>query len=438
MPINKILIADDEELIRGFLKSALERNNYEITLVEDGSDAIELLQREHFDLIITDMRMKKKSGLDLLKVAKEMDPNIIVIIMTAFGTVEDAVSAIHLGAFNYIIKPFSIETLEAIIKKAEEHYFLFEENQYYRKEALDKFSNIIHESIQMKKILKDLEKIAKSDVSVFINGESGTGKEVLASAIHNLSLRSKKPFIKVNCAAITETLLESEFFGHEKGSFTGAEQKKTGRFELADSGTLLLDEVTEIPILLQPKLLRAVQEQEFERVGGIKPIKVNIRFISTSNRDMQEAISNNFFREDLYFRLNVIPINIPPLRERKEDIIPLAKYYLDLFAKKYHKKVKMISERARDKLLSYPWPGNIRELANIIERAVVLDLDEILEINHLNLECEKDCEIFSLEEMEKKHILKILKEMNNNKSKTAEKLKISLRTLRNKLKSYQL
>jgi two-component system response regulator AtoC len=446
MSINKILVVDDEPLIRGFLKATLKRNNYEVKLAENGAIAIELLKKDHFDLIITDMKMPIKSGIDVLKFAKENDPNIIVIIMTAYGTIENAVNAMHLGAFNYIIKPFSPEAIEILIKKAQEQLLLLKENQYLREEASNNISNdIIANSSSMKKILNNIEKIAKSDASIFISGESGTGKEVIAHAIHFFSNRNKNTFIKVNCAAIAESLIESEFFGHERGAFTGAEAKKIGRFELADKGTLLLDEVTEIPISLQPKLLRALQEQEFERVGGVKPIKVNTRFIATSNRNMQEAISNNIFREDLYFRLNVMPIVLPPLRERKEDIIPLSNLFLKKFCKKYHKNEKKITPEAEIKLINYPWPGNIRELANIIERTVVLDIDDNITKEHLTLDslaCKinkeesKQDNYSSIADMEKLLIEKTLKERKNNKTQTAKILGISIRTLRNKLKEY--
>jgi two-component system response regulator AtoC len=438
MSIQKILIADDDSLIRNFLRDTLLRKNFEIFLAENGKIAIDLIKKENFDLIITDMKMPEKTGLDVLKFAKKYDPNIIVIIMTAFGTIENAVEAMKFNAFNYLIKPFSPESIETIIEKASDHIRLLKENQYLREELF--FSKkIIASSPSMKKILKDLEKIAKSCASVFISGESGTGKEVIANAIHELSNRSKKPFIKVNCAAISDTLIESEFFGHEKGSFTGADQKRIGRLELANSGTLLLDEVTEIPINLQPKFLRAIQEQEFERVGSEKSIKVDVRFISTSNRNIKEAIEKNIFREDLFFRLNVMPIHLPPLRKRKEDIIALAHYFLDHFCKKNRKEKKNFSKEAIQKLINYPWPGNIRELSNIIERVVVLDFKGIIEKDDLLLEnLKKEENVISLKKMEKKHILKILKEQNHNKTKTAKALEISLKTLRNKLKIYNI
>lgn len=452
MGINKILVVDDDLLMRNFLKTALLYHNYQVTLAENGKIAIDLLEKNSFDLIITDMKMPIKSGIDVLTHAKAIDPNIIVIIMTAYGTIENAVEAMKLNAFNYIIKPFSAESLKTLIKKAEDHKLLLKENNYLRNESSANISSeIISESPAMKKILKNLPKIAKSDASVFISGESGTGKEVIAHYIHYLSKRANKPFIKVNCAAITDTLIESEFFGHEKGAFTGAEQKKVGRFELADKGTLLLDEITEIPLTIQPKLLRAIQEQEFERVGGIKPLKVNVRFISTSNRIMKEAIEKNIFREDLYFRLNVMPIEIPPLRERKEDILPLANHFLDLYTKKYHLSSMTLSSEAKEILINYPWPGNVRELMNILERIVVLDNGEIIDKNHLNLHMsnpssnpsEKEVDNDSNEEktiaaMEKILILKTLKDKNNNKTTTAKALGISIRTLRNKLKLYNL
>jgi two-component system response regulator AtoC len=309
-----------------------------------------------------------------------------------------------------------------------------EKNDFNDRMELRKRS-IIAESPLMKKILEDLSKIAKSDSSVFIHGESGTGKEVIAHALHYASGRAGCPFVKVNCAAIPETLMESEFFGHEKGSFTGAIQRRTGRFELADKGTLLLDEISEISLFLQSKLLRAVQEQEFERVGGILPIKVNIRFISTSNRNMKEAVQNKQFREDLYYRLNVVPIYLPPLRERKEDIIPLAEYFLEKLSQNGK---KQLSDKAKQKLLDYSWPGNIRELGNVIERTVVFHGSEVIEEISLEttaLEVQKPA-LLSLKELEKQHILETLSSQNNNKTKTAKLLGITLRTLRNKLSEY--
>jgi two-component system response regulator AtoC len=300
---------------------------------------------------------------------------------------------------------------------------------------------VIAQSSFMKQILEDVIKIAKSQASVFISGESGTGKEVIAQMIHAQSPRSAAPFVKVNCAAIPETLLESEFFGHEKGSFTGAIGKRIGRFEMANKGTLLLDEISEIPLSMQSKLLRAVQEQEFERIGGGKSIRVDVRFISTSNRNMREAIEQKLFREDLYYRLNVVPVCLPALRERVEDILPLAEYFLERLCLVNQKSRKRLSQEARKKLIEYPWPGNIRELANIIERTIVMDSSEIIEDKHLMLDevvvkASSKNEILTLEDVEKNHILQTLSFFQQNRTRAAEALGISIRTLRNKLKEY--
>jgi two-component system response regulator AtoC len=298
---------------------------------------------------------------------------------------------------------------------------------------------VIAESPQMRKILKDLEKIAGSSASVLITGESGTGKEVIGAVIHALSPRAKAPFVKVNCAAIPETLVESEFFGHERGSFTGALQRKIGRVELAHQGTLFLDEVTEIPLSLQAKLLRAIQEKEFERVGGLHPIRVDVRFVATSNRNLQEAIESQVFREDLFYRLNVIPIHLPPLRERREDILPLAHYFLHKFCHENQKPLKHFTDQAIARLLAYPWPGNVRELSNFIERIVVLDFDELIDPTQLYLDAPEKPSLpigMTLHEMEKRLILETLDAHHHNKTKTAAILGISVRTLRNKLHEY--
>ncbi len=436
--IEKVLVADDDSTCRSFVGEVLRRLGKEPTLVENGALAIEQLKKMSFDLIITDIKMPFKTGLDVMSFAKKNQPHCLCILATAHGTVESAVDATKKGAFNYLLKPVSLEALESAIAKAEEHIRLTRENLFLKEENA-KNPNLIAESPQMKKILQDLAKIAKSNASVFITGESGTGKEVIGSAIHQLSSRKNAPFIKVNCAAIPETLIESEFFGHERGAFTGAMQRKAGRFELADRGTLLLDEVTEIPLSLQPKLLRAIQEQEFERVGGMRPIKVNTRFLATSNRNMQEAIETKVFREDLFYRLNVVPIHIPPLRERHEDILPLAKYFLKRFCLENHKQMKTFSKRAIEKLTNYPWPGNVRELGNIIERTVVLDFDDTIEPEHLYLDVARKPKLqsgISLHEIEKSHILETLELHHRNKSKTAGSLGISVRTLRNKLHEY--
>lgn len=453
MPIEKILVVDDEKLVRDFILETLKRKKYDVHIAENGQKAFAALKEHTFDLVLTDMKMPDYTGIDVLKKVKELNPSAMVVIITAYGSVENAVEAMKLGAFNYLIKPFSPDTIEAVIEKANEHLTLLEENSILKQQLTNGDGRpplkVVYESPVMKKIVNDAERIAKSNANVLITGESGTGKEVIAHLIHHHSSRANKPFIKVNCAAIPETLIESEFFGHEKGAFTGAAAMHRGRFEIANSGSLLLDEITEVPLGLQAKLLRVIQEQEFERVGGVRPIKIDVRIISTSNRDMQESITNKKIREDLYYRLNVMPIHLPPLRERKEDILPLANYFLEKLSQENHKEKVQLSKEAKDLLLSYDWPGNVRELANILERAIVLNSngtikpDEIY-LNSVNLpttpysSAKPAEEGMTLQELEKKLIVETLQKLNNNRTKTAEQLGISVRTLRNKLAEYKL
>lgn len=441
--IEKVLVVDDEIIMRNFLSEALKRKGIDVTTVETGQKAFTLIEEGSFDMVITDMKMPGVTGMDVVRKVKEISPNTLVIVITAYGTIENAIEAMRAGAFDYMIKPFSIENLIAIIEKAQAHVSLVEENQYLRQQVSSgsrPHRKIIAESPAMRKILSDIEQIAKSNTSVFINGETGTGKEVVAQAVHYGSPRANSPFIKVNCAAVPETLVESEFFGHEKGAFTGANAKRLGRFELANGGSLLLDEITEIPIGLQAKLLRVIQEHEFERVGGSKSVKVDVRLISTSNRNMKEAITNKVLREDLYYRLNVIPIFIPPLRERKEDILPLAEYFIERMCQENHTDKKKLTPEAKKKLLDYSWPGNIRELSNVIERAIVMDTTPLIGVEYLYLDgiLLKDVkyEQMTLEDLEKKHIIETLQSHENNPNKAAETLGITLRMLRSKLSTY--
>lgn len=389
MSIEKVLVIDDDLLVRKFLQEALHRKKIDVITAENGQQALEIMQDSAFDMVMTDMRLPDLTGIDILLKAKELNPKAIVVIVTAFASIENTVEAMKLGAFNYLQKPFTVEAIYALLQKAQEHISLIEENHYLRQQVSTGGSRvpiqIIGNSPLMKQILSDVTKIAQSHASVLISGESGTGKEVIAHAIHYQSPRAHRPFIKVNCAAVPETLVESEFFGHEKGAYTGANLKRLGRFELANGGSLLLDEVTEIPLTLQAKLLRVVQEQEFERVGGTKSLRVDVRMISTSNRNVQEAVANKILREDLYYRLNVVPIFLPPLRDRREDIVPLAEYFLEKMCLDNNRKLKKFTEGAKKKLLEHSWPGNIRELANIIERSVVLDTAVQISEDHLRL-----------------------------------------------------
>ncbi len=442
MVIDKVLIFATLEnhplLMESFGKKSLDP-----VFPETLQEAESLIRTHHYDLIIWDTAF---TTISPLKTAKEGNPQTLILLLTETGSLPLALEGMKLGAFTYLFKPLTRAILETALEKAHEHASLVQENHFLRREISSlpdtRKYQIIAESAVMKKILSDVKKIAQSSASVFISGESGAGKEVIAQAIHSMSERASSPFIKVNCAAVPETLIESEFFGHEKGAFTGAINKRVGRFELADKGTLLLDEISEVPLTVQPKLLRAVQEQEFERIGGIKTIHVDVRLIATSNRNMKEAVEEKLFREDLYYRLNVVPIHLAPLRERNEDILPLADYFLERLCEESQKPRKTLSLDAQKKLLGHPWPGNIRELANAIERAIVMNTGREISGADLLLEEQfcirpiKSSPAITLQELEKRHILEMLAAQNYNRGKTAELLGISVRTLRNKLHDY--
>lgn len=376
MAISTVLIVDDEPILRDLLVELLSSRGYTPVAVHNVKQAIQKIKTSVFDLVISDMNMPDGSGLEVIQASKLASPQTPVLIITAFGSIENAVQAMHLGAFNYLTKPISSETLFSFISKAEANHTSIS-NQYLLQTK--SFSHpLIAESDTMKMLLDKAKQAADSSANIFIHGESGCGKEVLSFFIHQHSPRASHPYIKVNCAAIPETLMESEFFGHEKGAFTGATSKKAGRFELANKGTLLLDEITEIPVNLQAKLLRVIQEKELEHLGGTKTLPLDVRILATSNRNLKEAIADKTFRKDLYYRLNVIPLFIPPLKERKKDILPLAYFFLQKFCKLNQKPLKKLSKSAEQALIDYTWPGNIRELSNVLERVVILEKADCL------------------------------------------------------------
>lgn len=443
-PKGKILVVDDDNLIKDFLKESLSRLNHQVDLASSGDEALDKIKRTEYDIILSDIRMPKMSGMELLKATRKFSPYAKIMLMTAYGTIENAVEAMKLGAFDYIQKPFSVDDIEIKIRKALDYKKLEWENRLLKSEISGKykFENIVGKSPQMKKIFELVEVVANSRSSVLLTGESGTGKELIAKAIHYNSPRKDGPFVKINCAALPEGLMESELFGHEKGAFTGAIRLTHGRFELADEGTLLLDEISEIPLSLQAKLLRVLQEKEFERVGSGQPIQVDVRIISTTNQNLGKLIEKGKFREDLFYRLNVIPIHIPPLREKKEDIIPLAEHFLRKYNLENNRFIKGISEQVFEMFMEYFWPGNIRELENFIERAVVTAKGKVLVPDDFPKEIffKKESNKLgvgsTLEEVEKSLILKTLEACAGNKTKAAEILRISTRTLRNKLAEY--
>ncbi len=370
----QILVIDDEANLRRVLSAQLSREGYEVHSAEDGERGIAVLREHHIDLVITDLRMPKVDGMEVLRQALLMDPSLPVVILTAHGTVDNAVEALKTGAFDYITKPFDQNELRSIVRKALRTRNLAERefagDGPARIEPGARFG-IIGESRAIQDVYNIISRVADTPTTVLITGESGTGKELVARALHENSSRADKPFIKVNCAAIPKDLMESELFGYERGAFTGAVSSKPGRFELATTGTLFLDEIGEIPVEMQVKLLRVLQESEFERVGGIKTIRVDVRLVASTNRDLRKEIASNTFREDLFYRLNVVPIELPSLRDRKEDVPQLTQHFVTKFNSRLHKSIEGLEKDAMDRLVSYAWPGNIRELENVIERAVL-------------------------------------------------------------------
>lgn len=445
-----ILVVDDEKYIREGLCAALGMDGYEGVEAEDGQQAWNLINKTPVDLVITDLKMPKMSGIDLLKRIYTTYPTIPIIVLTGHGTIEEAVDAMQNGAVDFLTKPVNLDHLSVLIKKCLSNKDLADKNQELKQEldALklrNGYSKIIGKSQKIVKLLDTVQRIAGSKASVLITGESGVGKELVAQAIVNYSDRRDKPFIKVHCAALSASLLESELFGHVKGAFTGAVADKKGRFEMADGGTIFLDEIGEIDANTQIKLLRVLQEHEFEKVGGEKTLKTDVRVIAATNRNLEEEIKAGRFREDLYYRLNVVRLEVPPLRERKEDIYLLITEFLNQFNQENGKHVEGFSNEARNKIVSYDWPGNIRELRNCVESAVVMCRGNVIEASDLPLNIQKVSSDSSVEipigstmsDAEKAMILATIAHCNGNKSKAADVLGIGRKTLLRKLQDYE-
>ena len=449
-----ILIVDDEKNYLVVLKALLGPEGYETVTADNARNALHLIKESDLDLVITDMKMPGMSGMELLEESRKIKPDLPVIMMTAYGTIEMAVEAMKKQAYDYITKPFQNEELKLTIKKALENYRLIKENRRLSEALSDRYryGNIIGKSKPMLKIYDLISKVAQSKASVLITGPSGTGKELIAKAIHYESPRKDHPFISINCGALTETLLESELFGHEKGAFTGAIAMKKGRFELADNGTLFLDEIGDMPSPLQVKLLRVLQEMEFERVGGTRTIKVDVRVLSASNRNIKEDVANGLFREDLYYRLNVIHIEVPSLRERTEDIRLLVNHFIKKYRQGEEKNKIELSPEAWKALYNYGWAGNIRELENVIERAVVLNSGGLIKLGDLPAGFSKEQEALDVErfiplnaplhqtlgEIEEKLIKRALNQCNNVQSHAAEILGITKSLIQHKIKKYNI
>jgi len=442
----RIVVVDDEHNQRELLSGYLANQGFEIRSASSGQNALALLSEEGSEIVISDMKMPEMDGLTLLKEIKDVHPDTDVIVITAFATVETAVEAMKSGASDYIIKPVNLEHLMIIIDRIRKKSELVIENRYLKRklESIDEFPDLIGESDIFKKMLADVAVIAQSDSTVLIRGESGTGKELIARAIHESSPVKDGPFLAVNCSALPETLLESELFGYEKGAFTGATRQRQGRFELADNGSLSLDEIGDISHSTQVKLLRVLENTSFERLGGTKSINVDIRLITATNRDLEAKIKDGSFREDLFYRLNVIPIDIPPLRRRKQDIMPLVNYFLGKYSQKSGKSITGLTPQAKDMILKHDYPGNVRELENVIERAVVLCRHDIIDADTLTgFRSSSDSkttfsETLNLADLEKGTIEEALKQTGGNQVEAAKLLGIHRNTIRHKIKSYNI
>jgi DNA-binding NtrC family response regulator len=470
MPIEKIIVLEDDLIVRKHLEQQLRQRRYDVAAAGTIAAAQDIMAKDTFDLIFVDVRLPDGEGTDLLRELQTRPQRPLVVMVTGFGSVESAVECMRNGAFDYMLKPFSNDQLEVTLKKAENFSQLLKVNEYFnRAEEEESGYELLGQSAPMEALRQLIRKVARTQATVLIAGESGTGKELVARALYRQSQRAGAPFIKLNCAAIPENLIESEFFGHEKGAFTGAMAKREGRFELAHNGTILLDEISEISPQVQAKLLRVLQERELERVGGNRTIKVDVRVIATTNRRLEESVERREFRQDLFFRLNVVPIQVPPLRERKEDVPHLARQFMQRFTRKHGVRVRGITDECLAGLVEHHWPGNVRELQNVIERAVILCEDgACLEPGHLGFSprasaastpppaptptapaaeppavktetpAGANAGLISLAELEKHHILATLEKTGQNRTHAAKMLGISIRTLRNKLNEYGL
>ena len=440
------------------LSTAIRKAGFQVEEAADGNIAADKIRKQPYNLVISDLRLPTLSGVEILKIQKEIDPNIPVLLMTAYGTIEEAVEAMKLGAFDFLPKPVDISHLLLLINRAFEQRRLLVENILLKEEFQRAYGipKIIGESASIQAVSQSIQRVAPTDATVLLTGESGTGKEVFSRAIHQLSPRRDKPFVTVNCAAIPSTLIENELFGHEKGSYTGAFARKIGKFELADQGTIFLDEIGELHISVQSKVLRVIEEQSFERIGGVETIRVNTRLVAATNRDLKEQVARKEFREDLFFRLSVIPIHIPPLRDRISDVRLLAQFFVDKFSKELHRQGLQLSPEATRGLEEYSWPGNVRELQNTIERATILCDGNLIKREDLNFAFEKrkqtedfahmidlsgsltDVSTRASQAAEKLKIRQALELSNWNKTQAAEILDVSYKTLLNKVKDYEL
>jgi DNA-binding NtrC family response regulator len=451
--MSTILVIDDKDSMREMLTASLTSEGYDVEVAGSGDVGIAKSKEKHFDVVLTDLKMPDISGMEVLTQVKEHDPDTAVIVMTAYGTIETAVEAMKRGAFDFLQKPFDIDHLQMLVERALENQRLVAENLLLREELAQSlgFAEIIGASEKMVEVSRLVQKVSPSDTAVLLTGESGTGKELFARAIHSISNRKNKPYITINCAAIPGELLENELFGSERGAFTSSHARKMGKFEIADGGTVFLDEIGDLEFSLQAKLLRVLQEHSFERLGGNKPIEVNVRVIAATNQNLQEAIGKQKFREDLFYRLSVFPIHIPPLRERHDDIVPLANHFVEKYSRRMKKGEKSLSREAIVILERYHWPGNVRELENTIERSIILTEGKKIKPEHLAIRLPSTEDIRLREgaglrevgqhaqaQAERGMIVRVLGQTHGNKRKTAEILKIDYTTLFEKIKKYAI